>query len=116
MTISTFIECVITNEYYASFFEGHRELFSISRIFYHNQLLRFFSPLLFERLHEIEVEPELYVWDWFVQFFMSIFKYDQCCVLLDLIFSLRDTDVIFVCLSVAIIDNLRSMIMRVIFG
>ena len=96
-------------------FEEGREMFASSRIFFHNQLLRIYSPLLFDRLRSIDLDAELYVWDWFTQFFMSIFSADQCCVLLDLIFSLDDFDTIFVCLSVAIIDNMRSLIMRVTF-
>lgn len=103
----------ITKQYYVCMFEEQREVFAASRIYYHNQLLRFFSPLLFDRLKSLEMDAELYAWDWFAQFFMSIFSVEQCCVLLDLIFSLGNSDSIFVCLSVAIIDQMRSLIMRV---
>ena len=55
----------------------------------------------------------MYVWDWFVQLFMGVFTLDQSCIILDLLFSLSYNDTILVCLSVAMIDELRPVIMKV---
>ena len=55
----------------------------------------------------------MYVWDWFVQLFMGVFTLDQSCIILDLLFSLPYNDTILICLSVAMIDELRPVIMKV---
>ena len=54
----------------------------------------------------------MYVWDWFVQLFMGVFTLDQSCIILDLLFSLPYNDTILICLSVAMIDELRPVIMK----
>lgn len=93
--------------------EEHKVAFAVSRIFYHQVLLRYYSPLLYLRLQELGIEPEVYVWDWFVQCFMGIFTLDQCYVILDLLFSLQLNDNILICLSIAILDDLKPIILKV---
>ena len=103
----------ITSHYYVCVNEDHKVAFAVSRLFYHQVLLRYYSPLLCRRLQEIGIEPEVYVWDWFVQCFMGIFTLDQCYVILDLLFSLQFNDNILICLSIAILDELKSIILKV---
>lgn len=96
----------------------NKTVYGESRNALHKELLRIFSPQLYGHLRHVELEPEYYAWDWFVQFFMGIFSYSQCCVLIDLFLSFSQTsgDFIFICLSVAILDEMRDVLMTVSKG
>ena len=61
---------------------------------------------------ELQMEPEFYAWDWFVQLFMSLFSVPQSAILVDLLLSVNDGDLILICLSVALIGELRPIIMH----
>lgn len=43
---------------------------------------------------ELQMEPEFYAWDWFVQLFMSLFSVPQSAILVDLLLSVNDGDLI----------------------
>ena len=111
--IESLTKCFITSHYYVCVNEEHKVTFAISRIFFHQVLLRYYSPVLWVHLREIGIEPEIYVWDWFVQCFMGIFTLDQCYVILDLLFSLQFNDHILICLSIAILDELKPILLIV---
>ena len=103
---------------YVSVRSSNKTVYGESRNALHKELLRIFSPQLYGHLRHVGLEPEYYAWDWFVQFFMGIFSYSQCCVLIDLFLSFSQTsgDFIFICLSVAILDEMRDMLMTVSKG
>ena len=100
---------------YVSVHSTNKTVYGESRNALHKELLRVFSPQLYGHLCHVELEPEYYAWDWFVQFFMGIFSFSQCCVLIDLFLSFSQTsgDFIFICLSVAILDEMRDVLMTV---
>ena len=78
----------------------------------HRVLLRFFSPVVFSRLQKLDLGAEIYAWDWFAQLFMGIFPFEQCLAILDLLISTKD-DMLLICLSVAIVDELRPILLKV---
>ena len=47
---------------------------------------------------------------------MGVFPLQQSCVILDMLISVSNNDYILVCLSVAIVDEMREMIMRVLLS
>ena len=94
----------------------HRLAVAESRNALHRELLRVFSPQLYHRMVELQMEPEFYAWDWFVQLFMSLFSVPQSAILVDLLLSVNDGDLILICLSVALIGELRPIIMHVGFA
>ena len=91
----------------------HRLPVAESRNALHRELLRVFSPQLYHRMCELQMEPEFYAWDWFVQLFMSLFSASQSAILLDLLLSVDRGDFVLICLSVAMILELRPIIMHV---
>ena len=111
-----FTKPAIINHYYTSLRVSNKEVWALSRIAYHRFLLQFYSPALFSYLQSIQVEAELYVWDWFSQLFMGVFPLQQSCVILDMLISVGNDDFVLVCLSVAIVDEMREMIMRVLLS
>ena len=44
---------------------------------------------------------------------MGVFPLHQCSVVLDMLISVSNDDLVLVCLSVAIVDELRELIMKV---
>ena len=91
----------------------HKEVWALSRIAYHRTVLQLYSPSLFARLQALHLDAELYAWDWFSQLFMGVFPLHQCSVVLDMLISVSNDDLVLVCLSVAIVDELRELIMKV---
>ena len=103
----------IINHYYTSLHVLHKEVWALSRIAYHRTVLQLYSPSLFARLQALHLDAELYAWDWFSQLFMGVFPLHQCSVVLDMLISVSNDDLVLVCLSVAIVDELRELIMKV---
>ena len=103
----------IINHYYTSLHVLHKEVWALSRIAYHRTVLQLYSPSLFARLQALHLDAELYAWDWFSQLFMGVFPLHQCSVVLDMLVSVSNDDLVLVCLSVAIVDELRELIMKV---
>ena len=103
----------IINHYYTSLHVLHKEVWALSRIAYHRIVLQLYSPSLFARLQALHLDAELYAWDWFSQLFMGVFPLHQCSVVLDMLISVSNDDLVLVCLSVAIVDELRELIMKV---
>ena len=103
----------IINHYYTSLHVLHKEVWALSRIAYHRTVLHLYSPSLFARLQALHLDAELYAWDWFSQLFMGVFPLHQCSVVLDMLISVSNDDLVLVCLSVAIVDELRELIMKV---
>ena len=103
----------IINHYYTSLHVLHKEVWALSRIAYHRTVLQLYSPSLFARLQALHLDAELYAWDWFSQLFMGVFPLHQCSVALDMLISVSNDDLVLVCLSVAIVDELRELIMKV---
>ena len=62
------------------------------------------------------MEPEFYAWDWFVQLFMSLFSVPQSAILVDLLLSVNDGDLILICLSVVAVSVKSPIIMHVGFA
>ena len=105
----------IVNRFDVCVSSRHRLTVAESRNALHRELLRLFSPQLYHRMCELQMEPEFYAWDWFVQWFMCLFSVPQSAILLDLLLSADNGDFILICLSVALIVELRPIIMQVGF-
>lgn len=105
----------LIDRYYICIHPDHKLQYAESRNALHNELLRIFSPQIYHRLRDIDMEPEFYAWDWFIQLFMGLFPASQSFVLIDMLLSVDCGDFILICLSVALLDELRSLLMIVCF-